>query len=1311
MMYTTKSILCRRLPRLRQAENQVSSACRVRTEKGITLLEGVHEAILENSSTRCGSGVTKQPVATLEKGCSTTLTWRHLDILIAGMGWKNDSEVCVRTAKRRATKSSEVSVHQGTCCVDTGDFTDLTDNLSFVESNDGDEPSIGGQDEPNEEETSLEAGGEIEGTHANFLGEATLEVEEIQALEDPQPNLEIQEQAEMPNQEIQAQVDELPDQENQGEVNLRGRPIVDGNKIYYEYNSESGGAWECGQCPEAFPDVKKLESHYRGTHLDCVVKFNCSKCGRNFVANGILIHYRKWCKGRPIRVDPDRNPHQCSECDYSAASKRGLSQHERHRHPELRNLKRIAQRGEDARRKRTARKLIRPPGRGGKLWSAEEDDILERLCIVHQGTRLINMAIAGTGLLPGKTNLHIGERRRQWKEMKAKQVEEGLSEAMANISLEPPVLPTQRCLTELETYLEDVKGIAVKSDIGTTLWACLNDHVNGQALQSEQIDEITKKIVIELGKANPRAKRTGKTNRKKGKKANNGATEFSRIQRLFATRRKVLVKELLDGKRDADCPLDVKVVEQTYQGRFGGESKIVNLQGFPAPESLADNSELLRPINRLEVRQALGGMKNDSATGPDGVKVLPVKNLENRTGTISLILNAWLYSGIVPKGTKANRSILLPKTEEGLEDVGNWRPLTISSVVLRCYTKILAKRLLKALPLNERQKGFRQLPGCSENVTLVNEVISMAKQDSKELAIVFLDLAKAFDTVSHDHLVKSLKRFGVDMKFIDIVVQLYAEASTSFTVGLKMTDIILMLCGVKQGDPLSPILFLACMDPLMCSLETRGAGLLLAHGVTVTTMAYADDTAVVAGSKAGMEKNLELVKEFCLETGLKLNVKKSVGFHLRPIGKSYTVNEGSQFECGGEAFPWVMPGSVTKYLGAKFDPWRGIPVVDPCKKLEGWAQRIHRAPLKPRQKVSLLSDYACARLMYHMSTATPSRGRLDNLDSIVRYWVKRWLKLSDSTNTHFFYTGWKEGGLGISKFAASVPHMIVGKFEAVLRSKDPVLVTLSGIRNLRQRVDKIKEKYHVCGLKTDTQKASWREEESKSWAKLISQGKGVECMAGNPQSNTWINGESFMTESEYIAALQLRTNTYPTRECTNRGRAGANIMCRRCGLAVETIGHISGWCLEVKDNRIARHNRIVYKVKAMAEKKGFRTLLEPKVKVDGRTLVPDLIIYDGASQKAIVIDPTVVWDDSGTALDDAARRKVEKYTCIIPAVKTLTGCKEVRIQALVMGCRGSWHGGNDGLVQPLGWKRHDIKNLCLLTLCGTLKLIRYFMDK
>jgi retron-type reverse transcriptase len=91
----------------------------------------------------------------------------------------------------------------------------------------------------------------------------------------------------------------------------------------------------------------------------------------------------------------------------------------------------------------------------------------------------------------------------------------------------------------------------------------------------------------------------------------------------------------------------------------------------------------------------------------------------------------------------------------------------------------------------------------------------------KRLRVVFLDLAKAFDTVSHEHISEGLKRFRVDSHFIDAVVDLYTDASTHFTLAKGETPKIPMTRGVKQGDPLSPLLFNVAMDPLLEAISVQ----------------------------------------------------------------------------------------------------------------------------------------------------------------------------------------------------------------------------------------------------------------------------------------------------------------------------------------------------------------------------------------------------------------------------------------------------------------------------------------------------------
>ena len=186
-----------------------------------------------------------------------------------------------------------------------------------------------------------------------------------------------------------------------------------------------------------------------------------------------------------------------------------------------------------------------------------------------------------------------------------------------------------------------------------------------------------------------------------GKKNKQG--EYRRVQNLYSRRRKQLATEILDCKLvSTKCDIDPQIVQETYEGRFGGESQEVKLSKYPKAKP-ADNDMLLRPISQQEIQKAYPRAKKDSASGPDGIGLKKLKKLDPQFAMTSNLYNVWLYTGKVQIEIKENRSILHPKGTTGLDDVDNWRPLTISSIMLRLYTNILAKRVAKDVPLNPRQ--------------------------------------------------------------------------------------------------------------------------------------------------------------------------------------------------------------------------------------------------------------------------------------------------------------------------------------------------------------------------------------------------------------------------------------------------------------------------------------------------------------------------------------------------------------------------------------------------------------------------------
>lgn len=171
-----------------------------------------------------------------------------------------------------------------------------------------------------------------------------------------------------------------------------------------------------------------------------------------------------------------------------------------------------------------------------------------------------------------------------------------------------------------------------------------------------------------------------------------------------------------------------------------------------------------------------------------------------------------------PSLWKRNETILIPKKQSGLDDASNWRPITLSVMFVRLLHKILAARLSKSINLNLRQKSFIPVEGCAENILLLDTMIQRARKQHKNLNIVGIDLSKAFDTVPVHSIRRALLRHNVDQKVIDYIIDTYSDATTNVSCGPNVVKNVKISRGVKQGDPLSPILFNLVLDELLDSL-------------------------------------------------------------------------------------------------------------------------------------------------------------------------------------------------------------------------------------------------------------------------------------------------------------------------------------------------------------------------------------------------------------------------------------------------------------------------------------------------------------
>ena len=216
--------------------------------------------------------------------------------------------------------------------------------------------------------------------------------------------------------------------------------------------------------------------------------------------------------------------------------------------------------------------------------------------------------------------------------------------------------------------------------------------------------------------------------------------------------------------------------------------------------------------------------------------------------------------------------------------VENYRPLTISSHICGTFCGIVDKKLRNVISFSPRQKGFVHVTGCFNNVHILNETIKAAKVRNGLVAIQ-LDIAKAFDTIPHKDIEEVLKRLGLPKGLLESIMHSYNDLSSTIEYSRSRTEPSLMIA-VKQGDPLSPIVFNAIMDPLFAQLQHM-KGYVIDESHSLSARAFADDLILLATTKDTAQRPLRHTDSYLNNLGVRIAAAKSTSFEIRPNRDSW----------------------------------------------------------------------------------------------------------------------------------------------------------------------------------------------------------------------------------------------------------------------------------------------------------------------------------------------------------------------------------------------------------------------------------------
>jgi hypothetical protein len=713
-----------------------------------------------------------------------------------------------------------------------------------------------------------------------------------------------------------------------------------------------------------------------------------------------------------------------------------------------------------------------------------------------------------------------------------------------------------------------------------------------------------------------------------------------------------------------------------------------------ATEDITRAGSILEPISPEEVTECLPSAK--TAPGPDGFPARLWRRLP--CNLIAGLFNMFNANGSLPLQLVKSRTIFVAKKGDP-QCPGSYRPISIASIAIRHYHRILAKRLEKLSLVDSRQRAFRRADGVAENLFLLDSVMKDSRSSVKGLCLASLDLSKAFDTVSHLSITSAMQGVGLDPRFVEYIRSTYQRSETFIQVSGQCSRGISPRCGVRQGDPLSPLLFNLVVDSGLRAIPDA-VGYSLGRTV-VNAIAFADDVILVAETPAGLRQACEAFTKRLEVTGLRVNPSKCATLTMVPSGRDAKVKVVDEvYSLGGKALPTLTVVSLWRYLGVSFAGNR-IDVFDSSAYVTA-LNRISTEPMKAQMRLAIARDYLVPKFIHGLTFAVANGPRLRCLAYETRRAVRRWLNLPTSCPNAYIHSPTSAGGLGIPDFVRFVPNNRVKRLIRLENSEVPAVREAFRLHG-RSALAKSRRASEACRLKQSHMQDLYASVD----------GSELKLCSEEPASAAWLRRPHGIPSRDFKDYARIRINALPTRKRVNRGKAGPT-RCRACGVASETLAHISQNCPRTHDGRIMRHDCLVKRITGGLREKKYEVETEFQYKLHGGNLRPDIVatVSDEVRGRiSVICDVQVV---SGSAVDVWHSNKIDKYNDradLKAAIRTRHLSTEVRAVAATLSWRGVWAPESFRELRSLGLSRGLLEGLVTRVLKGTQSNWHSFNDR
>ena len=423
----------------------------------------------------------------------------------------------------------------------------------------------------------------------------------------------------------------------------------------------------------------------------------------------------------------------------------------------------------------------------------------------------------------------------------------------------------------------------------------------------------------------------------------------------------------------------------------------------------ANNIEGL--LTYKEISNSLHQMKSAKSPGISGFTAEFFKTFWRQLGYFVLrSLNLGFHKGELSITQRQGLITCIPKEDKAKNLLKNWRPLTLLDVVYKMASGAIANRLKTVLDIliDKDQTGFIKGRFIGENTRLIYDIMNFTEHNDIPGLLVLIDFEKAFDSLSWSFIQKALKFLKFGPTICKWIKTFYNNITSSVIQCGHMSDSFTIGRGCRQGDPLSPYIFIICAEFLAIKIRhNKNIKGIHINGTEFKISQYADDTSIfLDGSTESLNQTLLELEFFANISGLKIN-----------FDKTQVVWIGSKkFSTSAIKTRWKLSWGANKFkvLGIIFntdlDQMIKENYVSKIKHLENMARIWGKRSLSPIGKITVIKTFMISAFNHLFSSLpNPNKRVIDHINNILYTFL--WNNKPNKIKSSIITKQVREGGL------------------------------------------------------------------------------------------------------------------------------------------------------------------------------------------------------------------------------------------------------------------------------------------------------------